>query len=181
MRRRVAGMSSSVSAGRSAPGGRHTCTSTLVPVTFPRSHIQAPAFPVNAVVHSTAFTMNIFAISSGTACAACDSCRRNLDANSSGVWLGEQTSAAGRDRTGAGGNSSCTRYPRDHACTHIPHTARQEIASRRTLQCIPSARPRANARSLITREHAEEKAARRLGSPKRGRRQAGERRARGAE
>ena len=65
---------------------------------------------------STALTRNIIAISSGTACPACDSCRRNLGAYFTCVSLGGHATALAGDRTGAGrmgGNR--TRYPHGHA------------------------------------------------------------------
>ena len=80
----------------------------------PQPLFQAPAAPLNPVVSTTALTAHAIAISSGTACSARDSCRSNLDACETCVWLGEQATAAARHRTAAGGNSSCTRY---HAAT----------------------------------------------------------------
>ena len=51
--------------GHTAPGGRHTCLFTCAPapLTFTHNHIEVLAFPVDAVVYSTALTMNIIAIS----------------------------------------------------------------------------------------------------------------------
>ena len=77
-------------------------------VTFGQNDIQAPA--VNAVVYSTMLTTHTIAISSSSACSACASCRRNLDAYLTCVWLSEQTSAVARNWAGAGGSSSCTHY-----------------------------------------------------------------------
>ena len=71
-------------------------------VTFGQNDIQAPVFPVNAVVCNTALTTQIIEISSGAAFSARDFCRRNLDAYLTCVWLGEQASASAGDRTGAG-------------------------------------------------------------------------------
>ncbi len=70
-------------------------------VTFDQNNFQPPAFPsgTNTVVYDTALTTHIIAISSDT---ACDSCRRNLDAYFTCVWLGGHASPAARDRTGAG-------------------------------------------------------------------------------
>ncbi len=39
-----------------------------------------------------------------------DACRTNLDTHVTCVWLGEQTRATARDRTGAAGSISGTRY-----------------------------------------------------------------------
>ena len=39
-----------------------------VPVAFAQNDIQAPAFPVNALMDSTVLTTHIIAVSPGTAC-----------------------------------------------------------------------------------------------------------------
>ena len=104
---------------------------------MPTTIFQARAFPVSAAVRSTALTTHIIAMSSGTACSACDSCLANLDAYFICVWLGEQPRAAARDRTGAG------RVEAAHAI----HTAMQPTttAKRRaalTARITAASRPR---------------------------------------
>ena len=105
MRQKAVPISVSLATGFQAVG-MQTHPRTPVAVAFPQIDIQAPAFPVSAVVCSIALAMNIIAISWSTACSACDCCRRHLDAYLTCVWLGEQTSAASRHRIGAGRDSS---------------------------------------------------------------------------
>ena len=87
-----------------APRARYTCLYTctadagnVCPQLHPSACLSRQCSRVQHRPHYSYFCHEY-----GTACSACNSCRRYLDAYFIRVWLGAHASVAARDRTGTG-------------------------------------------------------------------------------
>ena len=78
------------------------CTRAPLPATLAKNHAPSACLSRQCCRVRHCAHYQYYCRESGTACSACDCCRRNLEAYFTCVWVGEQARAAAGDRTGAG-------------------------------------------------------------------------------